>query len=251
VTRNVLGLHCSLASGGVFAALRDVLPEVLFHCPDLPGHGTSGGWDELQDFQTQALDLAMEAAPIGRFDVLGHSFGGCLALRLLADHPERVRSLVLIEPVKFAAADAAELEDHWLEMTRFDVAMARGDHVKAARMFMEVWGDGTDFDDLSDLQRAYVIDRIPLIPAMAPSITEDIHDVLNRLPAGRPPTLIVARHNPPDIVRSICDGLQRHMPQARQARTGSGHMIPLTDTGDLAQVVRDFWRDAAAMDDAE
>ena len=37
-------------------------------------------------------------------DVIGHSFGATVALRLAVEQPEKVRSLTLIEPVFFAVA---------------------------------------------------------------------------------------------------------------------------------------------------
>lgn len=67
---------------------------------DLRGHGRSG-WEPPWDAATHVTDLidTLDAAgPTEPIDVVGHSFGGLLALTLLRDHPERVRRLVLLDP---------------------------------------------------------------------------------------------------------------------------------------------------------
>jgi pimeloyl-ACP methyl ester carboxylesterase len=79
-----------------------VLPDLARYgrtlAPDLRGHGdstpTGGGYDfpSCVDDQLRFLD----AMGIEHCDLLGHSFGGMLALRFTLAHPERVSSLVLM-----------------------------------------------------------------------------------------------------------------------------------------------------------
>jgi len=68
--------------------------------PDLRGHGeTSHGPPEGYDLPTLVSDLAAFTTAIDapQFDLLGHSMGGMTALRFALDHPERVRSLILMD----------------------------------------------------------------------------------------------------------------------------------------------------------
>jgi lipase len=60
-----------------------------------------------------AVDLLQDQAQGQPVDVIGHSFGGTVALRLAVERPDLVRSLVLIEPVFVAAllADRPDLKD--------------------------------------------------------------------------------------------------------------------------------------------
>src|SRR5262245_33760298 len=44
------------------------------------------------------LERFLEAAELTRVDVVGHSLGGLLAAELAAQHPDRVRRLVLVAP---------------------------------------------------------------------------------------------------------------------------------------------------------
>ncbi|MGB3553970.1 MAG: alpha/beta fold hydrolase, partial [Jannaschia sp.] len=100
--RQVLALHCALAAGSAWRPLGAVLEGVTLIAPDLPGHGRAPSFDGNGDYMDAALETALAAMPDGKLDVVGHSYGGALALRLLADHPDRVRSLAVIEPVLFA-----------------------------------------------------------------------------------------------------------------------------------------------------
>ncbi|HTZ99964.1 MAG TPA: alpha/beta fold hydrolase, partial [Candidatus Aquilonibacter sp.] len=70
--------------------------------PDRPGHGKSvdpGRPDDAEADGTWVADLLGDGAHL-----LGHSFGGCVALSAAARRPEAVTSLTLIEPAMFQFA---------------------------------------------------------------------------------------------------------------------------------------------------
>lgn len=242
--RSVLALHCMLAAGAAWRGVQAALPEATLICPDLPGHGRAPDWDG-GPFMDQALKLALDAAPQGAFDLVGHSYGGCVAMRLMADRPHRVRSLTVIEPVMFAAASPPLRAAQQAGMAAFRAALDAGDRDAAARAFTATWGNGDGWDTMAERQRTYIRDRIHLIAASGPGIADDVHGVLDRLPRDARPVSIVIQRDAPAIVAGIADGLVARMPQARIARIGSGHMIPLTDAADLAMHLRAIWETEA------
>ncbi len=67
--------------------------------PDRPGHGQTPA-EGREDFERDAALLAPLLGP-GGAHVVGHSYGGVVALYIAARHPELVRSLILIEPSAF------------------------------------------------------------------------------------------------------------------------------------------------------
>jgi pimeloyl-ACP methyl ester carboxylesterase len=82
-----------------------VLEDLALHgralAPDLRGHGGSTHTGDPAGYTLDALtgDLLafLDAVGVARCDLLGHSMGGMLALRLAVAHPERVASLVLMD----------------------------------------------------------------------------------------------------------------------------------------------------------
>jgi pimeloyl-ACP methyl ester carboxylesterase len=62
-------------------------------------HGKSPDWDGSGDFQDVSVAAALPFLDDAPMDLIGHSFGATLALRLAVAHPDRVRSLTMIEPV--------------------------------------------------------------------------------------------------------------------------------------------------------
>jgi len=160
--RRAVALHCSLAHGGAWTAVGDRLDGVALAAPDLPGHGRSPDWDGRGDYHDRATGevaaLMDEIGPGVALDLIGHSFGATVALRLALERPDRVRSLVLIEPVLFAAARdgaPAVLADHLARAAPFRAALAGGDAAAAARLFHAEWGQGR-LDDLPPRHRAYI-----------------------------------------------------------------------------------------------
>jgi len=105
----VLAIHGITAFGARFERLAGRLPERRWLCPDLRGHGrspTTPPWRT--DDHVADLVGILDAHGIERADVVGHSFGGHLALHLLALAPERVGRLVLLDPASLLDPGAAE-----------------------------------------------------------------------------------------------------------------------------------------------
>ena len=249
-----LAVHCSLAHGGAWRGLAQALSgAVRLRAMDLPGHGKSPDWDGARPYPDVACDMLR--AGMGNADgvhLIGHSFGGTVALRVAAEAPERIASLTLIEPVFFtvARADHPEMFETGEEaVPPFRQALARGDTAEAARLFHGTWGDGRRWEDMEDHQREALIRRMPLIQAVEDSNNADPAGILaqGKLAHVRAPVLLIRGETSPDAIRLINDGLARRFPDARQAViAGAAHMAPITHPDAVAAEVRSLMAAFAA-----
>ena len=96
----VLMLHGGLMQADMFAPVFPAFTAAgrQIIAVDLQGHGRSTLGTRPISCEAIADDLAALVQRLGhkQLDVLGYSFGGCVALRLALQHPDRVRRLVLV-----------------------------------------------------------------------------------------------------------------------------------------------------------
>jgi pimeloyl-ACP methyl ester carboxylesterase len=95
----LLLLHGGLGSLDMFGPVRDMLSaqrQVI--AVDLHGHGRTALGTREFDPVAQGDDMAslLDAVGIKQADVLGYSMGGFVALQFGAQHPDRIRRLVIV-----------------------------------------------------------------------------------------------------------------------------------------------------------
>lgn len=246
--RPMLALHCSLAHAGAWSGLADRLSGVTITALDQPGHGRSADWDGVEDIHDLTTRIALELAGSigggGPVDLMGHSFGGTVALRIALERPDLVRSLVLVEPVIFAAARA--VDDPAYAPFRADhlavaQAVAEGRRAAAMTAFNDSWGTGVALADLPERQRHYMTDRIHLIAAQNDALLDDSAGLLRPggLEAIKVPVLLVEGADSPPVIDAVHRALVRRMPHAvRVAVPGAGHMVPITHPDAVAAAVQ-------------
>ncbi|WBU55753.1 alpha/beta fold hydrolase [Paracoccus sediminicola] len=237
--RPAIGLHCMMGSGRLFEPLAAHLDGLIdLHAFDFPGHGRSPDWqpEEGVDLHTKVTRHAarMIERPV---DLIGHSFGATVALRIAVGVPQAIRSLTLVEPVLFAAAPAAARRDEQDRLARFE---QQGDWDGMLRQFLGDWGspgeiptDGPKADRLRRQMRMVVDTNAALM--------EDRADILrpDGLEQIAAPVMLIAGAKSPDIVHDISEALAARLPDVGRATIpGAGHMLPLTHAEQFADLTR-------------
>lgn len=239
----VLLLHCTLAHSGAWIGLAERLGLAALAF-DLPGHGKSGPLDQARDYQVQCRDMALDFMAEGPMDLIGHSFGATVALRLATERPDLVRRLVLIEPVFFAAARDTAFYDTYVRLSEpFADAIAAGDTELAARNFTGIWGTGVAWHDMPAAQRRSLTARIHIVPAQDAALFRDNAGLLaqGRLDGLTTPVLLLEGRNSPAIIGAISKVLAQRLPDVeRLVIDGAGHMLPITHPEAVAAVVAPF-----------
>ena len=108
-TRTILVIHGFRGDHHGLLRVVDQLPEMRLVMPDLPGFGVSGafadGAHSVEGYGQFVADF-MAALGLGPDTVLlGHSFGSIITSHFVANHPDAVSELILINPI---AAPALE-----------------------------------------------------------------------------------------------------------------------------------------------
>ncbi|KNG92595.1 alpha/beta fold hydrolase [Pseudaestuariivita atlantica] len=236
--RVAVAVHCSLAHGRSWSAVAQMMGgRLAVEACDMPGHGRSPGWSdaegEIQGLTARAVIDRIEGLG-GPVPLIGHSFGGTVALRVALDRPDLVSHLVLLEPVMFAAAFGVvpgARERYEATFAPFAAAIAAGDRMEATRVFTTLWGGGVPWEALPQAQREAMAARIHLVVAGNPGIVEDVGGILapGRLEALDLPVLLMDGAASPPVIDDIQRALHARLPRARRLTVpGAGHMLPLT-----------------------
>ena len=244
MTRAVL-IHCALSSARQWRGMLTPLPGWDAAQVELPGHGAAPDWDGVTDYGDAATRAAARVLGDGADVLVGHSFGAVVALRLALERPGAVARLVLIEPVFFAAAAGTDAgARNTADSAPYVAAMAAGDRVAAARVFLGMWGEGAGYDALLPAQQRDMTDRIHLIAAGAPLLHQDRAGLLaaGRLERLALPVQLIAGGNSHPVIDAIQGRLAARLPQAvRVTVAGAGHMLPVTHAEAVAAAIAG-WR---------
>ena len=142
----VVLLHSSVSGARQWRKLMDVLaPRFQVRAVNLFGYGRTAAWpdDRLQSLEDQA-SLVLEAIPDGAPVMLvGHSFGGTVAMKTAALLGARATRLALLEPNPFyLLRDAGRTEafaESWQVRCWIKEFGTKGDWASAAEKFADYW----------------------------------------------------------------------------------------------------------------
>jgi pimeloyl-ACP methyl ester carboxylesterase len=242
----VLLLHCGSGSGDAWMpVIKNLGQNYRALAPDLLGYGRNSPWpvdatltleSELQAIEP-LLDVASE--PI---HLVGHSYGGAIALAAAQRHPGRIASMTLIEPVAFQLLREADETDSWREIVslaeRHIALVAEGKHAEAAGLFMGYWIGPAAWQSLHDIVRNNIIQTMPKTAAewkMMLAMESDLRSIA----AIDIPVLLAygARTRKPP--RKVVELLGSILPHVRHSEIAdAGHMSPLTHPMVVADLIR-------------
>jgi lipase len=240
----VLSIHGLTGHGGRWQPLATRhLPDVAIMAPDLIGHGRSS-WDAPWsiDANVGALAALLDGQPV---TVVGHSFGGAIALNLAAARPDLVDALVLLDPAAgLRGHRMREIADEMLASPDYtDRDEARADKVSGS------WAEVPEADLEAELDEHLVpwpggrVGWRMSLPAMMSYWSELARPIV--LPRnGTPTTLLRAtKTDPPYVADALVEGLQRGLgPDFTLIDIDCDHMVPLARPEETAAAVRERLR---------
>ncbi len=201
----------------------------------------------------EAYAIARQAAGPGeRVHLVGHSYGGAVALKLAMGWPERIASLTLIEPAMFHLlrdggalerqmyADIAEVE------ARLRKAVAGGDAIPGVAAFVDFWCGAGSFAALAPERRlALAADADRIIGNFTTVARENWP--AEECASVKAPMLALTGTHSPVIVQHLSRLIAGAITDARVvAVSEAGHMLPFTHAALTAHCLARHFAEAEA-----
>lgn len=238
----LLAIHGLTGHGQRWQQLSGLLPEVSVAAPDLVGHGRSS-WSAPWTIEANVAALAalLDEQADAPVPVVGHSFGGAVALHLAAARPDLVRSLVLLDPaIGLDGAWMAEIAAAMLASPDYpDPAQARAEKANGAWSDVDTELLDAELDEhlitLPDGRYGWRI-SVPAIMSYWSELARDI--VLP--PGGLATTLVRATHtSPPYVGDELVAGLRDRLGADLQlVDLACDHMVAQARPVEVAAAIR-------------
>jgi pimeloyl-ACP methyl ester carboxylesterase len=234
----VIALHCSGAGAGQWCYLEQRLgSRYEVSAPEHYGCESTGPWTGEHAFRLAdeaAATLALIDGGTEKVHLVGHSYGGGVALCAALARPDRVASLALYEPTAFhllrvmGDAGAAAFSEIAAVARRTGEGVIAGDYAGAAASFIDYWSGPGAWERLQPWVRAALVRWVPKVPLeFRAAMTEPTPCVAYT--GLSMPILVMRGEHAPRPTRLIAERLSTVLPHARMVVvSGAGHMGPLT-----------------------
>lgn len=239
----VIALHCSGASGGQWRKLAAALGDRYdVIAPSFIGCGDSGPWTgerafTLADEARGIIDLVDALSePV---HLIGHSYGGGVALKVAAARPGAVASLALYEPSAFhllrqvgqsASGELAEVE---AIADAVGAGVVSGEYQQAVAVFVDYWNGAGAWASLRPDVRAGLLRWLPKAPLDFRALLRDDTPITSYRRITCPASLICGEHARAPS-RRIVGELAAALPHTTvEIIPGAGHMGPVTHADEV------------------
>lgn len=228
----VVALHSSQSRGSQWRGLAKALSSLSIDLstPDLIGYGAFAG----QDLPSQPFRFSNEISALSAqgftFDqgscvLVGHSYGGALALNIALQFPNIVKGLVLYEPVAFhVLADGSDAHKEIIDVAK---AMEDKSIAQACEHFVDYWNYSGYFNALpATIQK--------LMVAQHAKVNLDFDALINQptrladYSELHCPVILFKGTQSPESSREVARLLTNTLPHVTTEEVDAGHMGPIT-----------------------
>lgn len=236
----VLLLHGWGASSKLFeAAIAGLCDSFDVMAPDFPGFGSTPPPPEVWGVQEYAAWVValLDSLGIKRAHVIGHSFGGRVAIRLAHRWPERMANVVLTDS---AGIRPPRTWRYHVRVRTFKLLRWMGqsaaipDPIRAWAAARAAQSGSSDYQQASGVMRSSLV-RV---------VNEDLRD---ELPHIQSPTLLIWGDRDEDTPLADAHLMERAIPDAGLVVfEGAGHYAYLEQSARFCLIVKTFLRGAAS-----
>jgi pimeloyl-ACP methyl ester carboxylesterase len=239
----VVLVHCSASSAKQWKPLTEEMTGFLSIAIDLRGHGSENHWHGARPLSlSEEAAAILDSCPDAPFHLVGHSYGGAVALRFASSYPERLRSLTLIEPscfhlLKEANGGAKLLGEIRAVAEAVNRGVICGDYRGGMQTFIDYWSKAGTWADLPDSKKTQFAKLALHVAHHFWSLIEEPTS-LAAYAGVNLPTLILCGTHSPGPSRTIVRLLAEALPCAQHcAVPDAGHMSPITHPAEVNRFI--------------
>lgn len=247
-TQSFVLVHGSAGAAAQWKGLAALLPQGTYcACPNLVGYSAATSFDAGNYHFEQEMQIVEQAlAAAGRpCTLVGHSFGGVVALATAMARPELVDQLVVIEPVAFSLLDNDAQRASHARLKAFceDIValVSLGAAEEAAQAFFDFWEISLMWNALDAKRRKAIELVMPKIAAECALIhAPSFHaaDIGWHLCV---PTLVIQGSASPPLIHEVCHALTDASNFCSMLELeGANHLSPLFRADDIWDAIRHF-----------
>jgi pimeloyl-ACP methyl ester carboxylesterase len=243
----VIALHCSGADASQWRCLSEALgADYAVLTPEHYGSGDRGPWTgehafTLDDEAARSITFIDESDE--KVHLVGHSYGGGVALHVALRRPNRIASLSLYEPTAFhllrqmGEAGARAYAEIGGVATRISHCIATGDYRAGIADFVDYWNSHGAFKAMRPAAQSALIRWAPKAPLDFQALIDNPTPA-NAYAALKFPVLILRGEHAPLPTRAISERLIEILPKSRlKIVAGAGHMGPLTHASEVSRLI--------------
>jgi pimeloyl-ACP methyl ester carboxylesterase len=245
----VVCVHSNASSSSQWRALMDRLaPRFRVLAADSFGAGRGPAWpaDRTVTLRDEAELLEPVFARAGEpFSLVGHSYGGAVALIAALKRPRRIRALVLYEPTLFGLLDAESPPPNEADGIRQTVEaalaeLAASNRGAAAERFIDYWMDAGTWGRMPENRRAPIEASIVNVQGWATALFAG-PPPLSAFKALTLPVLLLVGRDSPASSRGVARLLATVLPDLEFIELdGLGHMGPITHPEVVNAAIENF-----------
>jgi len=264
-------IHGNMTSSKHWDVLIDEMPEEYkIYAVDLRGFGISSynkQIDSLKDF-SEDVKLLVEQLELEKFDIVGWSTGGGVAMQFAADYPEMVKNLILVESVGIMGYPIYRKDEKGLPIltellqTKEDVAAdfvqvlpILNAYEKKDKDFLKVVWNATIYTQNKPSLEKYdeyledMLTQRNLVDVDYALMTFNISNIHNGLVEGsgevdkiKAPTLVIQGDKDLVVPRQMADGIVKGIGENSKLSIieNSGHSPLIDDLNRLKKEIVDF-----------
>ncbi|MGM0480438.1 MAG: alpha/beta fold hydrolase [Pseudomonadota bacterium] len=239
----VVLLHSSQSASSQWRSLIQQLNgQVHLIAVDLLGYGQAPVAEQQPHFRL-ANEVGRIQAALAQLGfsqpviMVGHSYGGALALKMAADGSVAIKTLALYEPVSFHVLP--EDSPGMTEIREVNEAMHGKDARSCTRTFVDYWNQPGYFDALPEKIQALMIGQAGKVALDfdallgEPLQLEDYAQI-------QQPVLLMTGEFTRRSAKAVVKALTSVLPKVEKMELAAGHMGPLTHPAEINPVLLNF-----------